>query len=329
MTNGSRWELFFQKHGDKIGILEIRKFDLKLWPKHRALLEIPSAKQCSALRRAMSSSSYLDLNGRRHRPARSIDLRPRSRRRRHVHAHPRRSRLDAHDARRAWFASLAQNERRKGVRCRRALAPDADYDTVNAFSKTVVRHIAKTISSRFVAVAGGGNRVVSSTTYAIATGATKAGLFPRRGRDRDWAARSPCAGTNSRCSQVALTGPSARRWTTWRLALATIGRASKSLADAMAALDLRAPTARKRRCRAKLHRKRRLFCGIWPCIYGGPRRKGRVSHPNSRYFSFLFFSFSLDLSGSGYINVYISGPAKKKTTRDARNRPMVVHQLII
>jgi bifunctional non-homologous end joining protein LigD len=39
------------------------------------------------------------------------------------------------------------------------LAPRLDYDTVKDFSQAAVRHMAKVIPSRFVAVAGGGNRV--------------------------------------------------------------------------------------------------------------------------------------------------------------------------
>lgn len=37
-------QLFFQKHGDKIGIPGIRELDPALWPGHKPLLEIPSAE---------------------------------------------------------------------------------------------------------------------------------------------------------------------------------------------------------------------------------------------------------------------------------------------
>ena len=37
-------ELFFQKHGDKLGIPGIKELDPALWPGHQALLEIHSAQ---------------------------------------------------------------------------------------------------------------------------------------------------------------------------------------------------------------------------------------------------------------------------------------------
>ena len=47
----------------------------------------------------------------------------------------------------------------KGLHVVVPLAPKLDYDAVKAFSQSVVRHMAKVIPSRFVAVSGGGNRV--------------------------------------------------------------------------------------------------------------------------------------------------------------------------
>ena len=47
----------------------------------------------------------------------------------------------------------------KGLHVVVPLSPRLDYETVKAFSQAAVRHMAKTIPSRFVAVAGGGNRV--------------------------------------------------------------------------------------------------------------------------------------------------------------------------
>ena len=47
----------------------------------------------------------------------------------------------------------------KGLHVVVPLAPRHDYDTVKNFSQAAVRHMAKVIPSRFVAVAGGGNRV--------------------------------------------------------------------------------------------------------------------------------------------------------------------------
>jgi bifunctional non-homologous end joining protein LigD len=47
----------------------------------------------------------------------------------------------------------------KGLHVVVPLTPKLDYTEVKAFSQAVVRHMAKVIPSRFVAVMGGGNRV--------------------------------------------------------------------------------------------------------------------------------------------------------------------------
>ena len=47
----------------------------------------------------------------------------------------------------------------KGLHVVVPLSPRLDYETVKTFSQTAVKHMAKTIPSRFVAVAGGGNRL--------------------------------------------------------------------------------------------------------------------------------------------------------------------------
>ena len=47
----------------------------------------------------------------------------------------------------------------KGLHVVVPLAPRLDYETVKNFSQAAVRHMTKVIPSRFVAVAGGGNRV--------------------------------------------------------------------------------------------------------------------------------------------------------------------------
>ena len=47
----------------------------------------------------------------------------------------------------------------KGLHVVVPLSPRLDYETVKTFSQTAVKHMAKTIPSRFVAVAGGGKRL--------------------------------------------------------------------------------------------------------------------------------------------------------------------------
>jgi bifunctional non-homologous end joining protein LigD len=42
--NGIAGELFFQKHGNKLRIPDVRELDPALWPGHEALLEVPTAR---------------------------------------------------------------------------------------------------------------------------------------------------------------------------------------------------------------------------------------------------------------------------------------------
>ena len=166
-------ELFFQKHGDKIGIPGIRELDPALWPGHKALLEIPSARalvgaaQINVIELHTWNSTAAAID----QPDRMIfDLDPGE----GVEwAHIQEAAVLTHTMLDALgLQSWLKTSGGKGLHVVVPLTPDRDYDTVNAFSKAVVQHMSKTIPSRFVAVAGGGNRVgkISSTTYAMATG---------------------------------------------------------------------------------------------------------------------------------------------------------------
>lgn len=64
------------------------------------------------------------------------------------------------------------------------IAPKAGYDAVNGFSKAVVKHMSRTIPSRFVAKSGGGNRIgkIFIDYLRNGHGATTAAAFSARSR---------------------------------------------------------------------------------------------------------------------------------------------------
>jgi bifunctional non-homologous end joining protein LigD len=117
---GITGQLFFQKHGEKIGIPGITELASALWP---GLQEL-------GLR------SWLKTSG------------------------------------------------GKGLHVVVPLAPRVDYDTVNAFSKAIVVHLARTIPSRFVAKSGPANRVGKLFVDYLRNGhgATTAAAFSARAR---------------------------------------------------------------------------------------------------------------------------------------------------
>lgn len=177
-------ELFFQKHGDKIGIPGIRELDASLWPDHKPLLEIPSkqalvgAAQLNVieLHTWNSTSAAIGL------PDRVIfDLDPgegvtwQQVQEAAVLTHVMLDQLGLQ----AWLKTSGG----KGLHVVVPLAPEADYDTVNGFSKVVVQHMAKTIPDRFVTVSGGGNRIGKIVIDYLRNGhgATTA-AFPARSR---------------------------------------------------------------------------------------------------------------------------------------------------
>lgn len=72
----------------------------------------------------------------------------------------------------------------KGLHVVVPLAPRYDYDTVKGFSQAIVRHLAKTIPSRFVAKSGPSNRVGKLFVDYLRNGraATTAAAFSARAR---------------------------------------------------------------------------------------------------------------------------------------------------
>ena len=178
-------ELFFQKHGDKIGIPGIRELDPALWPGHKALLAIDTsqalagAAQLNVIEFHTWNSTVKKIDC----PDRVIfDLDP-------GEGVEWPQIQEAATLTRAMLEQLGlkawlKTSGGKGLHVVVPLAAKADYDTVNGFSKSVVQHMAKTIPTRFVAVAGGGNRVgkIFIDYLRNGHGATTAAAFSARSR---------------------------------------------------------------------------------------------------------------------------------------------------
>ncbi|KQW54151.1 DNA ligase D [Variovorax sp. Root411] len=177
--------LFFQKHGEKIGIPGITELPASLWPGHAALLEIGNAKALAAAAQMNviefhtwnSSARAID------KPDRMVfDLDPgEGTGWEHVQeaATLVRAMLEALGLE-AWLKTSGG----KGLHVVVPLAPRYDYDTVKGFSQAIVQHLARTIPSRFVAKSGPGNRVGKLFVDYLRNGhgATTAAAFSARAR---------------------------------------------------------------------------------------------------------------------------------------------------
>ena len=152
-------ELFFQKHGDKLGIPGIRELDAALWPEHQALLEIANAQ-------ALVGAAQMNV----------IELHTWNSTATHIDT-PDRVVFDLDPGEGVTWVQLQEaavltrtiltelglrswlkTSGGKGLHVFVPLAPRLDYDNVNGFAKAVVQHLAATIPSRFVAKSGAENR---------------------------------------------------------------------------------------------------------------------------------------------------------------------------
>ena len=152
-------ELFFQKHGDKLGIPGIRELDAALWPGHQSLLEIASVQ-------ALVGAAQMNV----------IELHTWNSTAKHIDQ-PDRVVFDLDPGEGVVWTQLQEaavltrtiltelglrswlkTSGGKGLHVFVPLAPRLDYDNVNGFSKAVVQHLAATIPSRFVAKSGAENR---------------------------------------------------------------------------------------------------------------------------------------------------------------------------
>ena len=182
---GVTGELFFQKHGEKIGIPGISELPENLWPGHAALLEIGSAKalvgaaQMNVIEFHTWNSTAKNID----RPDRMVfDLDPgEGTTWDHVQeaAALVRAMLDALGLQ-AWLKTSGG----KGLHVVVPLAPRYDYETVKGFSQAIVQHLARTIPARFVAKSGPSNRVGKLFVDYLRNGhgATTAVAFSARAR---------------------------------------------------------------------------------------------------------------------------------------------------
>ncbi|MDH6169166.1 bifunctional non-homologous end joining protein LigD [Variovorax boronicumulans] len=182
---GVTGELFFQKHGEKIGIPGITELPESLWPNHASLLEIGNARalagaaQMNVIEFHTWNSSARNID----KPDRMIfDLDPGEGtgwEQVQEAATLVRAMLEAIGLQ-AWLKTSGG----KGLHVVVPLAPRYDYDTVKGFSQAIVQHLARTIPSRFVARSGPANRVGKLFVDYLRNGhgATTAAAFSARAR---------------------------------------------------------------------------------------------------------------------------------------------------
>lgn len=183
--SGVTGQLFFQKHGEKIGIPGITELPEALWPGHTSLLEVanPTALAGAAQMNVIEFHTWNSLTKAIDKPDRMIfDLDPGDGTTwEHIQeaATLVRSMLDALGLE-AWLKTSGG----KGLHVVVPLAPRYDYDTVKGFSQAIVQHLAKTIPTRFVAKSGPNNRIGKLFVDYLRNGhgATTAAAFSARAR---------------------------------------------------------------------------------------------------------------------------------------------------
>jgi bifunctional non-homologous end joining protein LigD len=183
--NGVTGQLFFQKHGEKIGIPGITELPEALWPGHASLLEVanPTALAGAAQMNVIEFHTWNSSTKTIDKPDRMIfDLDPGDGTTwEHIQeaATLVRSMLDA-----LGLVAWLKTSGGKGLHVVVPLAPRYDYDTVKGFSQAIVQHLAKTIPSRFVAKSGPSNRVGKLFVDYLRNGhgATTAAAFSARAR---------------------------------------------------------------------------------------------------------------------------------------------------
>jgi len=177
--------LFFQKHGEKIGIPGIKELDPALWPEHAALLEVatPQALIGAAQMNVIEFHTWNAKARNLAKPDRMVfDLDP-------GEGTPWKHVQEAATLVRTLLLELGleswlKTSGGKGLHVVVPLAARLDFDTVKGFSQAVVQHIAQTIPSRFVARSGPANRVGKLFIDYLRNGlgATTAAAFSARAR---------------------------------------------------------------------------------------------------------------------------------------------------
>jgi bifunctional non-homologous end joining protein LigD len=182
---GVNGQLFFQKHGEKIGIPGITELDPSLWPQHEALLQIDTvqaligAAQMNVIELHTWNSTSWNID----KPDRMVfDLDPGegvSWKSVQEGALLTRALLQ-HLGLESWLKTSGG----KGLHVVVPIAARWDYDTVKDFSQAIVQHLAQTIPDRFVAKSGPSNRVgrIFADYLRNGHGATTAVAFSARAR---------------------------------------------------------------------------------------------------------------------------------------------------
>ena len=157
--DGVAGKLFFQKH-DESKLPGLTQLDADLWPGHDALLAVDSAQALlsAAQMNVVEFHTWNSLAKSINKPDRFIlDLDPgegvtwTNIQEAAVLVRTLLTELGLQ----AWLKTSGG----KGLHVVVPIAPRLDYDAVKDFSQALVRHMTRVIPSRFVAVAGGGNRV--------------------------------------------------------------------------------------------------------------------------------------------------------------------------
>ncbi len=157
--DGIAGKLFFQKH-DEAKLPGLTQLDAALWPGHDALLAVDTAQALvsAAQMNVVEFHTWNSLARNINKPDRVIfDLDP-------GEGVTWANLQEAAVLMRTLLTELGlqawlKTSGGQGLHVVVPLAPRLDYDTVKNFSQAAVRHMAKVIPSRFVAVAGGDNRV--------------------------------------------------------------------------------------------------------------------------------------------------------------------------
>jgi bifunctional non-homologous end joining protein LigD len=183
--SGIGGELFFQKHGEKIGIPGIKELDPSLWPGHAAMLEIATttalvgAAQMNAIELHTWNSTKRAID----KPDRVIfDLDPGK-------GVSWEMLLEATSLTRQMLDILGlkcflKTSGGKGLHVVVPLTPRLGYGEVKDFSQAVVTHLAATLPKIFVAKSGAQNRVgrIFVDYLRNGRGATTVAAFSARAR---------------------------------------------------------------------------------------------------------------------------------------------------
>lgn len=157
--DGVAGKQFFQKH-DEAKLPGLTQLDADLWPGHDALLSVDNAQALvsAAQMNVIEFHTWNSLAKNINKPDRVIfDLDP-------GEGVSWANLQEAAVLMRTLLTELGleawlKTSGGKGLHVVVPLAPRLDYETVKNFSQAAVKHMAKVIPSRFVAVAGGANRV--------------------------------------------------------------------------------------------------------------------------------------------------------------------------